>query len=318
MDAETLDAVAVVDIDPSQAGEWFDLVHGAHSASDGDWDTFSEQLRSTAGGSFDMAVETFLDYAADHGKIDLVDKLVADLGALPSAYASSREHAAQDQPQSWDTVVEQFGPGWAGWDGSEEGWVRFRDWTYSSANAQDPELYGAAYEKLDPLNALPLAERIAALTGFGFEISARPQEPSGSHWETVVREFGPGWANWDGSDEGWVQFRDWTYTSANAMDPELYGAAYEKLNPLDDLPAAERIARLTELGFAVRATVATEAAAAPAESSAAAGEPPMDPIIEESLAEALREVPGADALTPEQLEQMRAEIAAELASEAAQ
>lgn len=227
MDAETLEAVAVVDIDPSQAAEWFDLVHGAHSASNGDWDTFSEQLRSAAGGSFDTAVETFLWYAADHGGIELVGKLVADMAALPSAYASSRQHAAEPQSQSWDTVVQQFGPGWAEWDGSEEGWMRFRDWTYSSANAENPELYGAAYEKLDPLGGLPLAERIA---------------------------------------------------------------------------------RLTELGFSVQTSAA----------AAAPGEPSSDPIIEESLAEALREVPGAEALTPEQLEQMRAEIAEELASEAAQ
>jgi hypothetical protein len=315
MDAETLDAVTVVDIDPSQAAEWFDLVDGAHSASNGDWDTFSEQLRSTAGGSFDTAVEAFLGYATDHGKTDLITKLVADPGALPAAYASSREHAAQSQSDDspWDTVVRQFGPGWAGWDGSEEGWTQFRDWTYSSANAQGPELYGAAYEKLDPLGGLPLVERIARLTEFGFEISARPQEPSGSPWETVVREFGPGWANWDGSEEGWTQFRDWTYTSANAQDPELYGAAYEKLDPLGGLPLVERIAKLTELGIAVQAP-----AAQTAEPAAAAGEPSTDEIIEEALAEAMAEVPGSEALTPEELVRMRAEIAEELASEAAQ
>jgi hypothetical protein len=40
MDAEVLDAVAVVDIAPSQATEWFDLVNGAYSASSNDWDAF--------------------------------------------------------------------------------------------------------------------------------------------------------------------------------------------------------------------------------------------------------------------------------------
>ena len=315
MDPETLEAVAVVDIDPGQATEWFDLVGAAHSASNGDWDLFSEHLRSTAGGGFDTAVETFLWYTADHGKIELVDKLVADIGALPSVYASSREQAAEAQPQSWDAVVQQFGPGWAGWDGSEEGWAQFRDWTYSSANAQDPELYAAAYEKLAPLEELPLAERIARLTELGFEISAQPQaeQSPDAPWETVVRDFGPGWANWDGSDEGWAQFRDWTYSSANEQDPELYAAAYEKLAPLDGLPAAERSARLTELGFAVQAPATT-----PAEPAAAPGEPSADPLIEEALAEALAEVPGSENLTPEELTRMRAEIAEELASEAAQ
>ncbi|GAB1516032.1 hypothetical protein [Actinophytocola sp. KF-1] len=317
MDPETLEAVAVVDIDPGQAGEWFDVVEAAHSTSNGDWDTFSEQLRSTAGGGFDTAVKTFLWYAADHGKMELIDKLVADPGALPSAYANSREQAAEPQPGSWDTVVELFGSGWAGWDGSEEGWAQFRDWTYTSANAQDPALYAVAYEGLAPLDDLPLAERIARMTGLGFEINAQPpDEQAGDPWSDVVRDFGPGWANWDGSDEGWAQFRDWTYTSANAQDPALYAAAYEKLAPLDELPAAARIARLTEFGFAVQASPQPDGGSA--ESAAVPGEPSADPIIEEALAEALAEVPGAENLTAEELTRMRAEIAEELAKEAAE
>jgi hypothetical protein len=234
MDSETLEAVAVVDIDPGQATEWFDMVEAAHAASNGDWDSFSDHLRSTAGGSFATAVETFLWYADDHGRIELIDKLVADPAVLPSAYASSREQAAE--------------------------------------------------------------------------------QPADGRWDTVVREFGPGWAGWDGSEEGWAQFRDWTYSSANAQDPELYATAYEKLAPLDELPAADRIARLTELGFTVQAQ-AVQPDETPAEPAAAPGEPSADPIIEEALAEALAEVPGAEDLTPEELTRMRAEIAAELASD---
>ena len=41
----------------------------------------------------------------------------------------------------------------------------------------------------------------------------------------------------------------------------------------------------------------------------------MDGLIDESIAEALREVPGSESLTPEELTRMRAEIAEELASE---
>ncbi|ONI76130.1 hypothetical protein ALI144C_36195 [Actinosynnema sp. ALI-1.44] len=223
MDAETRNAIAVVDIDPGQAGEWFDLVNDAHSASDDDWDAFSDQLRSTAGGAFGAAAEAFLEYAAEHGRIELVNDLVQDLPELPSAYAVIREQAAGSP---WDDVVQQFGPSWAGWDGSEEGWAQFRDWTYSSANAQDPGMYAAAYEKLDPLNGRPLAERINQLTEFGFTVNAPADQQADN-----------------------------------------------------------------------------------------AGIPSMSEIIEESLTEALQEVPGSEELTPEELDQLRAEIADELARE---
>jgi hypothetical protein len=235
MDAEVLDAVAVVDIAPNQATEWFDLVNGAYSASSNDWDAFSRQLSSTAGSTFGTAAVTFLGYAADHGRTELIGKLVADLRELPSAYASSRSQAvAQVPPQS-----------------------------------------------------------------------------GGSSWDDVVRQLGSGWAGWDGSEATWPQFRDWTYTSANEQHPDMYAAAYEKLNPLNGLPLTERAAKLTELGF----TVQTPAAQPPAEPVAEAGSAGVDQIIEESLAEALQEVPGSEALTPEELARMRAEIAAELASE---
>ncbi|HEX5407941.1 MAG TPA: hypothetical protein VFX16_37225 [Pseudonocardiaceae bacterium] len=328
MDADVLDAVAVVDITPSQATEWFDLVNGAYTASNNDWDTFSRQLNSTAVSTFGTAATTFLEYAGNHGKTELIRKLVAELRDLPSAYASSRERLAKAQPpssgSSWDQVVRQLGSGWANWDGSEAGWAQFRDWTYTSANTQNADLYAAAYAKLSPLDSLPLADRIATLTRLGFTISAQPTrpdaqpgQPADSLWETVLRDFGPGWANWDGSEAGWAQFRDWTYTSANTQNADLYAAAYAKLSPLDGLPLADRIARVTEFGFTVRAPVAQPAGPAAA-STPPAGEvssPAMDSIIESAVAEALSEVPGAEILTPEDLEQMRAEIAAELASE---
>jgi hypothetical protein len=92
-------------------------------------------------------------------------------------------------PSRWDTVVEQFGPGWAGWDGSEQGWQQFRDWTYSVTNTEDPQLYAAAYERLDPLNALGPAERIVRLTELGFTVAATAQEqPVDTATQAVVDE----------------------------------------------------------------------------------------------------------------------------------
>lgn len=320
MDAELLRAVAVVDIDPSQAEAWFELVNEAYTASNDDWDTFSGQLRASAG-AYDPAPEVFLQHAADHGRIELISRLVADLRELPSAYASSKASAGQSGAHgdsvSWDAVVQHFGAGWANWDGSEAGWAQFRDWTYTGANDQSPELYALVYERLSPLDQHPLAERIAKLTEFGFTINTsttptEPAQPSGSQWDTVVQQFGGGWANWDGSEAGWAQFRDWTYTSANAQNPDLYAAAYEKLNPLNDVALAERIAKLTEFGFAVHAQAPSAAQAAEAISPEELNE-----TIERAVAEVLKEVPGAENLTAEEVAEIHAEIRAEIEREVA-
>ena len=303
MEARLLNTVAIVDIDPSQAEEWFELVNGAYGASNDDWDAFSERLRATAGSAFGTAAEELLRYAADHGKIELISSLVADVRELSSA--------ATGDGVLWDAVVQQFGKEWAGWDGSEAGWAEFRDWTYTAANAQDPEMYAAAYDALHPLDERPLAERISTLAGLGFTINVKPTvpaRPSGSQWDAVAQQFGKEWAGWDGSETGWAEFRDWTYTAANTQSPEMYAAAYEKLNPLNGLAPAERIAKLAELGLAVDVPVPAD----PAAESAALAE-----VIEEAMAEALKEVPGSEVLTAEEVAEIRAAIAEEIAYEAA-
>ena len=88
----------------------------------------------------------------------------------------------------------------------------------------------------------------------------------------------------------------------------MYAAAYEKLNPLNGLAPAERIAKLAELGLAVDV---------PGPSATAADSPELDEVIDEALAEALKEVPGSEALTAEEVAEIRAAIAEEIAYEAA-
>jgi len=171
MEARLLNTVVIVKIHPSQAEEWFELVKGAYGASNDNWDAFSERLRATAGNAFGTAAEEFLRYAADNGKIELISGLVADVRELSSA--------ATEDGVLWDAVVQQFGKEWADWDGSESGWAEYRDWTYTAANAESPEMYAAAYEKLNPLNALAPAERIAKVAelGLGVDVS-EPADPA--------------------------------------------------------------------------------------------------------------------------------------------
>jgi hypothetical protein len=149
--------------------------------------------------------------------------------------------------------------------------------SYAAAYAAGSE----AYQRIEPLNTLPLADRIARLHEFGFTVTAVAQpEPvaAADPWELAVAEHGGGWAGWDGSEAGWTQFRDWFYTATNASDPAAYAAAYERLDPLNTADAAERIARLSELGLTVNA-VAPAAVPAPeaAEPEAAAVESLPEP-----------------------------------------
>lgn len=233
MDAELMGALTAANVENHHTQAWFDLVTETYQyqvemgAAD-DWDGFAQRITDVAGGDFAVATESFLAHAESHGKLDLVTNLVAIGPILPDEYVTATAGAAPDGSSSWARVVELFGPGWVEWDGSEAGWVQFRDWLYSGANGQDPEMYAAAYEQLDPLNSAPLAERVARLSNFGFTVTAAGHGAEGG-----------------GQDE-----------SAQSLDD----------------------------------------------------------VISSSLDEAVAEIPGAEVLSPADLAEIRAEIAAELAS----
>lgn len=170
MDTEVLAAVTIVDLSHDQAEEWFRIIRDTYSDTT-DWDMFQEKLTASTGG-FGAAAETFLRHVAEHGRIELIGRLVADFDALSTSYAGAK--AGPETPMDgglWEAAVEQFGSGWAGWDGSADGWVEFRDWFYAAASSYGPEMYAVVFERLDPLNDVPLAERVARLTEFGFTIS---------------------------------------------------------------------------------------------------------------------------------------------------
>ena len=145
------------------------------------------------------------------------------------------------------------------------------------------------------------------MADLGFTIKAKstaPAQPSGSPWDAVVHQFGADWAGWDGSESGWAEFRDWTYTAANAESPEMYAAAYERLNPLNALAPAERIAKVAELGLGVDVSEPAD----PAAGSAALAEG-----VERALAEALKEMPESEDLTAEEVAEIRAALTEEIA-----
>jgi len=80
-------------------------------------------------------------------------------------------------------------------------------------------------------------------------------------WEELVAEGGD-WSAWDGSDEGWAQWRDWFYSVAATHGDAVEAGAHEQLDWMDPLPVADKIAALRERGFTVPDPAADEAAGA--------------------------------------------------------
>ena len=81
-------------------------------------------------------------------------------------------------------------------------------------------------------------------------------------WTRVVELFGEDWAGWNGTGPHWREYRDWLYSAADARDSALYAAAYERLEPLNDMAFEQRAGRLREFGFAIEASEDTIRAAA--------------------------------------------------------
>jgi hypothetical protein len=199
MDDAVIGAITAVRLDPGTARRWFELIDTVHKAqsdsgSGDDWDHFRQQFTYAAGVESFTAEQAraLLRYLDGNGRLDTVRRLRAIGSDLPVHYdqltarrapgsAADDDDGPDDTygatlsrpPSRWDVVVQRFGPGWAGWDGSAEAWPRFRDWTYAAANAEDPRLYAAAYERLDELDSASPAERVARLREFGFTITCR-------------------------------------------------------------------------------------------------------------------------------------------------
>jgi len=259
MDAEVAGALDAVELDDMAAQRFFELVVAAHAESGGDWDGLRERLDAARGDFPSGEVERFTEYAEQYGRTDLTAKL-ADLGGaeLASAYVARRPGETEPGEDPWATLVAAHGAGWAAFMGTEDSWVECRDEFYVNANELDPELYAVAYHRLSPLDELPMPQRIAASQNLGLPVSADPSTPD--PLATLVAAHGAGWAAFTGTEDSWVECRDEFYVNANEQDPELYAVAYHRLSPLDELPMAQRIAALRDLGLDVRAAAAEEPA----------------------------------------------------------
>lgn len=262
MDSEIAGAVSSVDLDRASAYTWFETIAGVRRKSGAEWAAFAEGVMA-AGVIPSGQAENFLRHVEDNGGMDLIDRL-ASAGAdeLMSVYDQlhATESAAEAPVDYWSASVSAYGGDWATFDGSEQSWVAHRDRFYANANAYHPAAYAVAYDRLSPLDRAPMPERIAALQGFGFPVTAtgRPAVGSEDSWTTLVAAHGGDWATFDGSEPSWATVRDQFYRNANALDPRLYALAYQRLNGLEGRPMAQRIAALREAGLPVLAQPAAD------------------------------------------------------------
>jgi hypothetical protein len=186
--------------------------------------------------------------------------------------------------------------------------------------------FGAAGEDLirylDDHGRLDLAAKIveerpdelaAAYLGTGEAGAEQAGAPAGDEqalWQAAVDQFGGAWSAWDGTDEGWTEYRDWFYDATNTQDPGMYEQAYEHLSPLDDLDPAERIARMREFGFDVSGTEVPESPAEVFDEEQAAGQDTGQAPTESERVEtyrALADDPAIEGISHEVLDELLAD-----------
>lgn len=196
MDEQLAAAIVAVRLPANTARTWFDLVIRTYQESrDSGWGAdlgrFRQQLTTSAAQEFldPRLPRELTDYLERNGGMPLLSRMCALGSELAQRYelllADRRRadalDAADELPAkergSWQRLVARHGPDWSGWDGSETGWVQYRDWFYTVANSFDREVYAESYHRLDPLNGLDVAARIAALRELGFTISAVAPAP---------------------------------------------------------------------------------------------------------------------------------------------
>jgi hypothetical protein len=129
--------------------------------------TAGEQLAAKAEGD---GWRDFIKALVDEGSRSLASRCDDSLDGVAGMFDDAEAGAEAKDQERWETAVTKYGPAWAAWDGSESGWVEYRDWFYEATSADDERAYAAAYEKLEPLNTVETAERIAQLKEFGFTI----------------------------------------------------------------------------------------------------------------------------------------------------
>lgn len=304
MDPVVSGAITAIGLeDPAQRDRWFELLRTTYrdQSTDGepDWTSFSPKLEesATSEGIPGSAVETFVEYLNSYASspvevIAELDKLGDELPDLYDQLAAEVEgtEAGYDE-EAWNSFLAENG---ASWNGAESAWDPFCEWFRYQAAQQG--LAAPADQFLAYVDAQ--ADKVEAFAQYGITIGgslpAQPAEADGAfgwvsqaHREELAQRWGA----------------DWESVLSSQLDGR-WGDGWQ------DNPAEHKAAWLDGL---------LPELLGGAESGASEAEVPVSPdeVAQQALDEAIAEIPGADALPPEAVQQLLAEIAAELGTQPA-
>ncbi len=250
---------------------WFQFV-ADHLADDAgsprSWDEFADAVKnSPEAGSFSQAVEIFTEEMAKDTSAwpsvaeQLTQESVPD---LVTAYHEAMEEAVsagdaaeRAEGAGWNAVLAEGGD-WSDWDGSDEGYAQWRDWLYDVAAGQSETADAMAREQLGALDDLGVSERIAGLEGLGFTISdtaraaadGTAERKPDEVWAELIGDGGD-WSDWDGSEDGYTQWRDYFFAVAASRGEADEALARERFEPMEQGSLADRVAFLQQSGFTV-------------------------------------------------------------------
>lgn len=192
----------------------------------------------------------------------LLDILRAHLPEAEPEEAAESDDDAYDE-SAWQTYLTANGPSW---DGTEESWAAFHEWFVHYAREQG--LGNPATALLDYLGAQSAPDRIATFASYGVTIQQAGTD-GGFGWVTADQQtvLTGRWGN------GWAQ-------PLTTFLDERWGPEWQAN------PAEHKAAWLSELV---------------ASGAFTAEEPVSDDAFVAELAEAIRQVPGYDRLSPEEL-----------------
>ncbi|MCX2954537.1 hypothetical protein [Lentzea sp. NEAU-D7] len=185
MDPEVMAVIDIAKVPPGWDEYWVALLAESQRDAGDDWNYFEQRVLANSPSDLQEVAELFLRYVQENGKMGMVDRYVSHLSVSSGADHAAAGGVGDESTEAGEesdvhglqaAVVQQFGREWVNWDGSEEGWGEFRDWTYAAANSQSTELYAAAYGLLNGLDARPVDERRSALIGLGFTIHESAKE----------------------------------------------------------------------------------------------------------------------------------------------
>lgn len=305
MDDVVVDALRYLGGQLSDPLEFFQAVRDDHEENkDSGFDAFRSAFEARG---FGAAGEELVRYLDDNGRLELVTKVVEHRPEeLVAAYVE-QVAAGEDGPESgaddpgtaaaWQALLAEYS---GYWDGDEANWAAFEQYVVYYATEQG--LAGPAQRFFERAAAEDkpalFAEYGVALrfesAGAAESVAAEAQE---ALWQAAIGQFGSFWAAWDGTDLGWVEYRDWFYEATNSQDPDMYALAYERLQPLDELAPDERITRLRDLGFDVSGTETPQTPETPQATAderaasvlAAAEDPALEGVNREELDQLLND-----------------------------